>query len=64
METAKNYYNKQYENWVPWMEDKYLAWFGQNKTSYVAEGMHAADHVHLPFLTLCRQPQQNKDYWR
>ena len=38
METAKNYYNKQYENWMPWVEDKYLAWFGKNKTSYVAEG--------------------------
>eukprot|EP00249_Psilotum_nudum_P034531 c53687_g1_i1 orf=112-402(+) len=37
METAKNYYNQQYESWVPWLEDKYLAWFGKNKTSYVAE---------------------------
>jgi len=38
METAKNYYNKQYDNWVPWLEDQYLNWFGKNKTSYVAEG--------------------------
>lgn len=38
MEGAKNFYNRQYESWVPWMEDKYLAWFGQNKTSYVAKG--------------------------
>lgn len=38
METAKYYYNQQYESWVPWAEDKYLAWFGKNKTSYVAEG--------------------------
>lgn len=39
METAKNFYNRQYESWVPWAEDKYLAWFGKNKTSYVAEGL-------------------------
>lgn len=38
MEWAKETYNKQYENWVPWLEDKYLAWFGENKTSYVAKG--------------------------
>jgi hypothetical protein len=38
MEAAKNFYNRQYESWVPWAEDKYLAWMGQNKTSYVAKG--------------------------
>ena len=38
MEATKNFYNRQYESWVPWMEDKYLAYFGQNKTSYVAKG--------------------------
>jgi hypothetical protein len=38
MESAKNYYNKQYENWVPWVEDKVLGWWGDNKTSYVAKG--------------------------
>ena len=32
-------YNKQYENWMPWIEDKYLGWFGKdNKASYVAKG--------------------------
>lgn len=39
MESAKYYYNKQYESWMPWIEDKYLAWTGQNKASYVAEGL-------------------------
>ncbi len=38
MEGAKNWYNKQYENWVPWVEDKVLGWWGENKTSYVAKG--------------------------
>ncbi|KPI44509.1 uncharacterized protein AB675_8511 [Cyphellophora attinorum] len=38
MQSAKNFYNRQYESWVPWAEDKYLAWMGQNKTSYVAKG--------------------------
>ena len=39
MEWAKKTYNKQYEIWVPWLEDKYLAWFGENKSSYVAKGL-------------------------
>jgi hypothetical protein len=38
MEWAKQTYNAQYEKWVPWLEDKYLAWFGENKSSYVAKG--------------------------
>jgi hypothetical protein len=38
MEWAKQTYNTQYEKWVPWLEDKYLAWFGENKSSYVAKG--------------------------
>ncbi|KAL2422589.1 hypothetical protein ABEF91_004924 [Exophiala dermatitidis] len=37
VESAKNWYNKQYENWVPWIEDKVLGWWGENKTSYVAK---------------------------
>lgn len=24
---------------MPWIEDKYLAWFGENKTSYTAKGI-------------------------
>lgn len=37
MEWAKNTYNTQYENWVPWLEDIYLRWFTKdNKTSYTA----------------------------
>ena len=53
METAKNYYNKQYENWVPWLEDKYLGYFGKNKTSYVAEGMPPVPlHFHHHFTNL------------
>jgi len=40
METTKYYYNKQYERWMPWIEDKYLAWFGtDNKASYATKGM-------------------------
>ncbi len=32
---AGDYYNKQYENWMPWVEDKYLSWFtNDNKASY------------------------------
>jgi hypothetical protein len=38
MEWTKKQYNAQYESWMPWIEDKYLAWFGENKTSYIAKG--------------------------
>lgn len=38
MEGARNWYNKQYESWMPWIEDNVLSWFGENKTSYVAKG--------------------------
>ena len=34
-------YHKQYENWMPWIEDQYLKWFGKgdNKASYATRGM-------------------------
>ena len=53
MEWVKQTYNKQYENWVPWLEDKYLAWFGENKTSYVAKGMSFLRHERLPGGIAC-----------
>ncbi|KAL8773523.1 MAG: hypothetical protein Q9209_001627 [Squamulea sp. 1 TL-2023] len=34
--TSKKY-NEYYNSYVPWLEDKYLAWFGENKTSYTAK---------------------------
>lgn len=37
MEWTKKQYNSYYESYAPWLEDKYLAWFGENKTSYVAK---------------------------
>ncbi|KAF3912746.1 hypothetical protein ABW20_dc0101481 [Dactylellina cionopaga] len=38
MDGAKQYYNAQYEKWVPWLEDQYLSWFGKdNKASYVTK---------------------------
>ncbi|KAK6358142.1 hypothetical protein TWF730_007496 [Orbilia blumenaviensis] len=38
METAKQYYNRQYERWVPWLEDQYLYYFSKdNKTSYATK---------------------------
>jgi hypothetical protein len=39
-EWAGEAYNNQYEKWMPWIEDKYLALFGKdNKASYVTKGM-------------------------
>ncbi|CAI6333076.1 unnamed protein product [Periconia digitata] len=35
---AGEYYNRQYDNWVPWIEDKYLQWFTKdNKASYATK---------------------------
>jgi len=37
-EWAKRNYNSQYESWEPWLEDKYLRWFGKdNKASYTTK---------------------------
>lgn len=38
-EWAKRNYGEKYEQWMPWIEDKYLAWFGKdNKASYATKG--------------------------
>jgi len=37
MDWTKQKYNSYYESYMPWIEDKYLQWFGENKTSYVAK---------------------------
>jgi len=44
-------YNHQYENWMPWIEDKYLSWFtNDNKTSYAAKGRPTLRHItSLPY---------------
>lgn len=37
-EAAGEFYNRQYENWVPWAEDQYLKWFTKdNKASYATK---------------------------
>lgn len=36
-EWTKKQYNSYYNSYMPWIEDKYLAWFGENKTSYTAK---------------------------
>ncbi|KAI9776372.1 MAG: hypothetical protein M1835_005533 [Candelina submexicana] len=33
-EWVKKKYNDNYDYYMPWIEDKYLQWFGENKTSY------------------------------
>ena len=38
-EWVRDAYTNQYEKWMPWIEDKYLAWFGHdNKASYTTKG--------------------------
>ena len=44
-EWVKDAYNNQYEKWMPWIEDKYLAWFGtDNKASYATKGSRNPSH--------------------
>jgi hypothetical protein len=39
MEWAKDQYNRQYERWVPWLEELYLRYFTRdNKASYTTRG--------------------------
>ena len=38
MEWTRNKYNQYYEHYMPWIEDKYLAWRGENKASYSTKG--------------------------
>lgn len=38
---AGEFYNRQYDSWVPWAEDKYLQWFTKdNKASYATKRMY------------------------
>lgn len=55
MEASKNFYNRQYESWMPWLEDKYLSWMGQNKTSYTAKGTNQRLHSLQPGSPAQRQ---------
>lgn len=56
-EWTKKQYNSYYNSYVPWLEDKYLAWFGENKTSYTAKGKYLdilspTSQLHLTLLNL------------
>jgi hypothetical protein len=47
-EQAGDFYNRQYDNWVPWMEDKYLQWFTKdNKASYATKRTSYANRATL-----------------
>jgi len=37
MEWSRKKYNEYYESYVPWLEDKFLGWYGENKASYTAK---------------------------
>ncbi len=49
MEWAKTQYNKQYDSWVPWLEDIYLRYFTRdNKASYKTRGRSPPLLLQLP----------------
>jgi len=37
-EWTKKKYNEAYTSYMPWVEDKVLGYWGENKTSYTAKG--------------------------
>lgn len=56
-EWVKDAYNNQYENWMPWIEDKYLAWFGtDNKASYATKVRTPALVSPLFLSCICTTP--------
>lgn len=51
MEWTKEQYNKQYEKWVPWLEDMYLKLFTKdNKASYATKGELVPSSLPFPHL--------------
>ncbi|RDW70413.1 hypothetical protein BP5796_08810 [Coleophoma crateriformis] len=51
-------YNNQWENWMPWIEDQYLKWFGKgdNKASYATK-----DTLNKSKVTGIKQVDQIQD---
>ena len=48
---AGDFYNRQYENWMPWIEDQYLRWFTKdNKASYATK--RASPHLPTLFVSI------------
>lgn len=47
-EWTKKKYNEAYTNYMPWIEDKVLGYWGENKTSYTAKGIFP---LHFRFYT-------------
>ena len=59
MEWAKTQYNKQYDSWVPWLEDIYLRYFTRdNKASYKTRGMPSLQPPTTPSHTNIANPPQ------
>jgi len=57
-EWVKEVYHDQYEKWMPWLEDKYLALFGKdNKASYVTKGTLAHSIPPFPLLPISAPPR-------
>lgn len=61
---VKSGYNNQYERWMPWIEDQYLAWFGKdNKASYATKGTYPISHsAYHALMHYVRHPRQDKGH--
>lgn len=67
MEWTKKQYNAYYNAYMPWIEDKVLGYWGENKTSYTAKGnplpfpIPPIPSTPPPFLPLTNTPPPNLD---
>lgn len=52
---TKKKYNEYYTSYMPWIEDKVLGYWGENKTSYTVKGIITLSRLgySLLYLSLC-----------
>lgn len=55
-EWTKKKYNEAYTEYMPWIEDKVLGYWGENKTSYTAKGNVASLSYPFPLLSFPASP--------
>ena len=48
---TKKKYNEYYTSYMPWIEDKVLGYWGENKTSYTVKGTFPSPSPFFPTST-------------
>lgn len=47
MEWSRRKYSEYRDYYMPWLENKYLSYYGENKTSYMAKGEKSNKGTHV-----------------